>query len=255
MKPPFIPYANGLLTWLGRHELPILLAPGFAAAVAWMFIELADEILEGETHEVDRALLLSLRKSGDPSEPLGPRWLEEMMRDVTAFGGTGPLVFITLAAVIYLLLRRRHRTALFVFLAVGGGQVLSSLLKLGFDRPRPDLVPHGMTVYTASFPSGHAMMAAVTYLTLGALLARTETRKRLKAYFILMALLLTLVIGFSRVYLGVHWPSDVLGGWMAGTAWAALCWSLAILLQRKGDIERENAPEDNGPLPGNRPGH
>ena len=253
MTLPAFSFAQRLLARLGRYELSLLLVPGFVAGAVWLFIELADEILEGETHRIDRALLLAMRKAGDLAEPIGPRWLEEMMRDVTAFGSPGPLVFLTLAAVIYLLLRRRHRTALFVFLAVGGGQLLSSLLKLGFDRPRPDLVPHGMTVYTASFPSGHAMMAAVTYLTLGALLARTETRRRLKAYIMLLALLLTLLIGISRVYLGVHWPSDVLGGWIAGSAWAAMCWSLAVTLQRRGRLERENAPEDSDPSSEDRP--
>lgn len=237
--------ADGLLAWFGRHELSLLIAVGLAATAGWIFVELAEEILEGETEAVDTALLLALRSAADQADPLGPRWFEEMMRDVTAFGGTGPLVFITLAAACYLVLRRRARTALFVLLAVGGGQILSSLLKFGFDRPRPDLVPHGMHVYTASFPSGHAMMAAVTYLTLGALLARTETRRRLKAYLILLALLLTLLVGLSRVYLGVHWPSDVLGGWAAGSAWAAICWSIAAMLQRRGEIERENAPENN----------
>lgn len=232
---------ESLLSRLGRHELSILAVPGLAAAAGWVFIELADDIGENETEKIDRMLLLMLRNRNDLSDPLGPRWFEEMVRDVTAFGGTGPLVFITLAAMLYLLLLRKYRTSLFVLLAVGGGQLLSSLLKFGFDRARPDLVPHGMHVYTASFPSGHAMMAAVTWLTLGALLARTEARKRIKAYLILLAITVTVLVGLSRVYLGVHWPTDVLGGWVAGSAWAALCWSFALVLQRRGGIEQETA--------------
>ncbi len=241
-------FLESLLGRLGRHELSVLAAPGLAAAAAWCFIELADAVGERETGEIDRALLLALRSRDDLSDPLGPLWFEEMVRDVTAFGGTGPLVFITLAAILYLLLLRKVRTSLFVLLAVGGGQLLSSSLKLGFDRARPDLVPHGMHVYTASFPSGHAMMAAVTWLTLGALLARTEARRRIKAYLILLAITVTLLVGMSRVYLGVHWPTDVLGGWVAGSAWAALCWSFALLLQRRGGIEQETA---GGSAPGN----
>lgn len=238
-------YSEPLLSRLGRHELPILVAPGLAAAAIWAFIELADDVREGETNEIDRALLLSLRRRDDISDPLGPLWFEELVRDVTAFGGTGPLLFVTFAAVLYLFLQRKHRTALFVLLAVGGGQLLSSVLKLGFDRARPDLVPHGMHVYTASFPSGHAMMAAVTWLTLGALLARTESRRRIKAYIILLALTVTVLVGCSRVYLGVHWPTDVLGGWVAGSAWASLCWALALLLQRRGEIEQETGARQN----------
>ena len=233
---------SSLFTRLGRFELPLLVLPGIAAIGLWGFVALVDEVLEGEISDLDSRLLLALRNPQDASDPLGPRWVEEMMRDITAFGGTGPLAFITLAGILYLLLRRRLRTALFLFVAISGGQLLSSLLKLGFDRPRPDLVPHGMHVYTASFPSGHAMMTAIVYLTLAALLARSESRRRLKTFLLLLAATVTLLVGISRVYLGVHWPSDVLGGWMIGSAWAAGCWTLVVLLQRHGDLERESAP-------------
>ena len=123
--------------------------------------------------------------------------------------------------------------------AVGGGIVLSSLLKAGFERPRPELVPHGSLVYTASFPSGHSMMAAVVYLTLGALLARAQPRRRLKVYLLALAVLVTVAVGISRVYLGVHWPTDVLAGWTIGGAWALLWWAVALGLQRRGRIEPE----------------
>jgi undecaprenyl-diphosphatase len=116
--------------------------------------------------------------------------------------------------------------------------LLSTALKLGFARPRPDLVPHGVRVYTASFPSGHAMLSAVTYLTLGALLARVQPQRRVKAFLLGLAIALTVLIGMSRVYLGVHWPSDVLAGWCGGAAWASLCWFVALQLQRRGEVER-----------------
>ena len=116
----------------------------------------------------------------------------------------------------------KRGAAFLVVVAVVGGMLLSTGLKLGFERPRPDLVPHGARVYTASFPSGHAMLSAVTYLTLGALLARVQERRRVKAFFIGLAVVLTLLVGVSRVYLGVHWPSDVLAGWCVGAAWAVL---------------------------------
>lgn len=217
--------------------MKLLAALAAAAAALWAFIELADEVLEGETHTLDTALLLALRAAGDPSDPLGPAWVEEMARDVTALGGVVVLVLLTAAALGYLLLDRKRHAALAVLVAVGGGQAVSALLKLAFDRPRPDLVPHLSHVYTASFPSGHAMMAAVTYLTLAALLAQVHESWRIRFYLLGVALLLTLLVGFSRVYLGVHWPSDVAAGWALGAAWALACWTAMRALQRKGKVE------------------
>lgn len=241
--------AESVMNRIGRYEAALLIVPGLAAAAVWGFAGLADQVLEGGTHSFDRTVLLAMRNPQDLSDPVGPLWFEEMVRDFTAFGGTGPLVLVTAAVLLYLLLQRRSRTALFVLFAVGGGQLLSSVLKLGFSRPRPDLVPHGMEVYTASFPSGHAMMGAVTYLTLAALLARVEKRRRIKAYVILVAVTTTVIVGLSRIYLGVHWPTDVLGGWMAGSAWAAICWTVALMLQRRGRLGAEGATETPPGLP------
>ncbi len=161
-------------------------------------------------------------------------------------GGIGVLTLLTLAVVGYLLLQRNNSAALLVLVAVVGGLVVSYLLKLQFARPRPDLVPHGSHVLTASFPSGHAMMSATTYLTLGALLARVHTGRRLKAYFLLLAALLSISVGISRVYLGVHWPSDVLAGWTLGACWAILCWMITAYLQRHGEVE-STLPEPSAP--------
>lgn len=234
---------RSLASWPSRWMARLGLRPRHALLVAavlcggaWAFAELADDVTEGETHRIDTRLLLAMRHPADRSDPVGPGWLEEMARDFTALGGIGVLLFIVLAAIGYLLISRHHRTALFTAVAVAGGQLLSSLLKLGFDRPRPDLVPHGVTVSTASFPSGHSMMAAVTYLTLAALLCRLRLAARVKAYLLLIAAFLTLIVGASRVYLGVHWPTDVLAGWMAGAAWAALCWLVARWLERRGTM-------------------
>ncbi len=232
------------LHWLGRHELSILIMVVLLALVTWGFAELANEVMEGETRAFDTAVLLALRNPADLSDPLGPRWLEEMVRDFTALGGVGVLSLVTLAAAGYLLLQRQGRAALFLLVAIGGGLLLSFALKQNFDRPRPELVPHGSYVVTSSFPSGHSMMSAVTYLTLGALLARVHSRRAVKAYLLLLAVLLTVLVGFSRIYLGVHWPTDVLAGWAAGGAWAVFCWLVARWLQRRGQVEPEMPPEE-----------
>jgi undecaprenyl-diphosphatase len=222
-----------------RRELVTLVLLLVVFAAGWSFFEIAGEVLEGDTQVLDRRVVLSMREASDLSDPLGPRWLEEFGRDVTALGGMGILGFFALLTVGYLFLDRKPHAALFVLVAVFGGMLLSTVLKEVVDRPRPDLVPHGQHVYTKSFPSGHSMLSAVTYLTLGALLARLQKRRRLKLYLLLLAVFLSLAIGMSRVYLGVHWPTDVLAGWSAGAAWAVLCWVIARALQQRGRVERE----------------
>jgi undecaprenyl-diphosphatase len=232
------------LTWFGaavrrvkKSDTSILVLLFLVIGGIWLFTALADEVLEGETSHVDETLLLMMRNPTDHSDPLGPRWLEELGRDITALGGMGILTLFTFLAAGYLLMLGKRRAALLALLAIGGGFALSVMLKHGFDRPRPDLVPHFTYVYTRSFPSGHSMGAALTYLTLGALLARIHERRRLKIYFLTWAMLLTFLVGVSRIYMGVHWPTDVLAGWVAGAVWAFACWLAALWLQHKGFLE------------------
>jgi len=232
-----IPLASRLFAWLGAREAGTLAALLVAAAGVWMFMELADEVLEGETTSIDERLLLALRSPNDTSDPIGPSWAEDIARDVTGLGGVGVLTLLTLASAGFLVLQRSTHLAAYLLAAVASGTIVSTLLKIGFDRPRPDLVPHGQIVYTSSFPSGHSMLSAVVFLTLGALLASGQTNLRMRAYLIGLAAFLTALIGMSRVYLGVHWPTDVLAGWTAGAAWALLCWALAERLRRRGRIE------------------
>ena len=230
------PFSAG--TFARHHFASLaLLIPGVGL---FAFIGISDEMLEGDTLRLDRWLLLALRSPGDPGDPLGPAWVEEMFRDFTALGGTGVLGLLTLISVGYLWLQGMQRIALFLLLAILGGLLLSLALKTGFDRPRPDLVSHGSMIYTSSFPSGHSMLAAVVYLTGGALLAVVHAEHRVRVYLICCAVLATLLVGASRVYLGVHWPSDVLAGWAAGAAWAAACWLAAHWLQQRGRIERSH---------------
>ena len=198
---------------------------------------MADEVIEGDTHAFDEKLMIAMRNPDDLSDPIGPEWFEEFGRDITALGGVGVLTVLTIAIAGFLILQHKKRTAIFIVAAIAGGILISTLLKSGFDRPRPDLVPHGSYVYTASFPSGHAAMSAVAYLTLGALLARVQHRRRVRIYLIILALLITIAVGTSRVYLGVHWPTDVLAGWALGVSWALVCWLAARWLQRRGKAE------------------
>ena len=220
-------------------SLVLLLFLALAAAL-FAFLKLASAVAEGDTAAFDRWLLQALRSAGDPAVPVGPSWLRRAMVDITALGGTSVLTLITVVVAGYLLAARKAATAAFVVAAVAGGSLASSLLKLAFARARPDVVGHLVEVYSASFPSGHALNSAVTYLTLGALIARAEDSRTLRAYAIAVAVGLTLVIGFSRVYLGVHWPSDVLAGWCVGCAWAILCSLAARSLQRRHRIEPES---------------
>lgn len=198
-----------------------------AALVAYFLFELTGEVLEGETRAFDEGVLLMLRDPADPALPVGPTWLTKMMVDVTALGGVTVLTLLVTSVVIYLALRRKFRTAIFVTVSILGGWGLSSAMKLGIARPRPEVVQHLVEVTDMSFPSGHAMLSAITYLTLGAMLSRIEEQSSLRYFFPLAAVVLTLLIGLSRIYLGVHYPTDVLGGWAAGTVWACGSWFVA----------------------------
>ncbi|HEX2100156.1 MAG TPA: phosphatase PAP2 family protein [Candidatus Synoicihabitans sp.] len=202
----------------------------------WVFIEVADDAPEGDYLEWENQILLSLRQADDLTLTRGPWWLAEAARDVTALGSAVVLTLLTGIVVGFLAMRRRLRTAALVLLATFGGYLLSSGFKSHFGRDRPDVVPHLTEELSLSFPSGHSMVSSATYLTLGALLAQTLARRRERIYFIATALALTGLIGASRVYLGVHYPTDVVAGWAGGTAWAILCWGVAFWLQRRGAI-------------------
>lgn len=223
---------------LALSEIGAVIAMGIVALGAFAFMAIADEALEGDTHAFDESILKALREPGDASNPIGPAWLADMMADLTALGGIAVLTLLVVGVVFYLLSVGKRGTALLIGGAVGSGAILSTLLKLGFDRPRPDLVAHLSHAYSSSFPSGHAMLSAVTYLTLGVLLARAHERRRTKIIVMTYGVTLTVLIGLSRIYLGVHWPTDVMAGWALGAAWAAVWWLIAWQLQRRGKIEQ-----------------
>ncbi|HEX6860911.1 MAG TPA: phosphatase PAP2 family protein [Caulobacteraceae bacterium] len=214
----------------GQAELGVLAAMLVAAGGLLAFGAVADEMMEGEA--LDMRVLSLLRPTANPHDALGPRWFEHMVAELTTLGGTTLLTLFAVIAVGFLLIQRRRASALLLVVALGGGTVLSEAVKALFGRDRPPLAYRAVETMSASFPSGHAMLSTITYLTLGALLAQVMPKRRLKAYVFSVAVLLALIVGASRVYLGVHWLTDVLAGWSLGAAWAMICWLAAWTLRR-----------------------
>lgn len=226
-----------------RREARWLIVLLAVAGLVLVFGLVAEDVMEGDTGAFDRRLILLLRQTADPSFLLGPVWLSEMLRDLTSLGSTVVLAIVTLVVAGYLAITRTWRTLALVLVSILGGQILSTVLKNLFERARPDLIPGAPEVFTASFPSAHAMLSAVTYLTIAALLARIEPRPALKRFYLTVGFGLTILIGISRVALGVHWPTDVLAGWCVGAAWALLCAWVGGRLQARGELnDRDVTP-------------
>jgi undecaprenyl-diphosphatase len=233
------------LTARDRSELLLLVVALGVLALSLLFVELAGEVLEGDTQHFDERILASLRDPANPAEPIGPRWLRAAALDVTALGSATVLGLTVLAVCGFLALQGLHRYALFVFVASCGGWLLNAVLKVAFGRARPDIVPHLREVMTLSFPSGHAMTSAAVYLTLGALLMRVSDRRVARWYCMSVAMLATALIGSTRVYLGVHYPTDVMAGWLIGLTWALLCWLVERALDRRAGLKRERLRVDD----------
>lgn len=225
--------------WVRNSDFVVLVALFLVVFGIWGFLELADEVTDGDVQRFDEWVIELMKRPENPKELIGPRWLQEIGRDFTALGGVAILTFLSLAVVIFLLSCRKYHEMWLVLIATFGGLLLSNLLKEIMDRPRPAAEP-GSHVYTSSFPSGHSMLSAVVYLTLGSLLTQLVGSRRLKGYFLGLALLLTVLVGLSRIYLRVHYPTDVLAGWAMGLAWAVLCWLVARYLRERGAIQKIN---------------
>lgn len=210
--------------------LPVLLIALVAGGV-YVFLATANKVQEAALERFDNGLLLLFRQPGDVSAPIGPSWVAQTVVEITTLGGYPVLVTLVTAVAGFLLVYRKFGPAIFMVAAIVSGTVVSHLLKIVYDRPRPDIVDHLVATHTASFPSGHATMSAVVYLTLATMIVRLVDDVAVRIYVILMAVLLTFMVGMSRIYLGVHWPSDVIAGWALGTAWACLSW-LAVTALR-----------------------
>lgn len=226
---------------LARREARLLALLVLVFGGFWTFGIIADEVAENETHTFDKQVLLFFRDANNLEDPIGPPWAEQMATDITALGGYTVLTLVTALVVVYLWLLRRWRASAVVLVSVIGGMIISQGMKALFQRARPDLVPHIVDVHTMSFPSGHSTLSAVVYLTLGALLATVQPGRRVKVFIMGAALFIAMLVGLSRIYLGVHWPTDVLAGWSVGAAWALLCAAIADLLVRRRKMRGETA--------------
>jgi undecaprenyl-diphosphatase len=182
-----------------------------------------------------------MRDPADLARPAGPAWFEESVVEITSLGGY-TLIILTIASVVgFMLLAGHYGPALFVFGSVFTGWLVSHSVKSFYARPRPDLVPQLDLVHTASFPSGHAMMSTLVYLTLASVAIRLTDNPRLRIYVMAVAVFISIIVGLSRIYLGVHWPSDVLAGWALGAAWAALSWLVVSALRRRRERQSKAA--------------
>ena len=222
---------------IGRRELWILLPAVVVCGSLLIFAEITSEVRENEWHDAETALMKSLRTPEDLSVPVGPKWMQHAALDISALGGGSVLTLMALLVLGYLVLLRHYHAMLLLLVATVGGTLLNNILKQIFGRARPDIVPHLSEVASASYPSGHSMLSAIVYLTLGVMLAQSTSSWRLRMYLVGAALFLSFLIGLTRVYLGVHYPTDVLAGWTVGTAYAVLCAMIANWLQKRGKVE------------------
>ena len=233
---------------LGPEHRALLLAL-LALGGAWLFAALAWAVLHGDTRALDEAVLRALREPGSPGELRGPPLLLEAARNVTALGSHAVISLVIVATTVFLLLLRKPATALAVLTAGAGGMALNGVLKQLFSRARPDVVPRLVDVASPSFPSGHALLSAAAYLSLAIVAARAVASRRARLYVLGVAAALVVLIGLSRVVLGVHYPTDVVAGWIVGGLWALVCGLEARALQRRGTVEPPGVASDESAAP------
>ena len=222
--PPAPPVTPQSARWLW----PIL---ALAAVGALGFAShLIDELMEGGNFKWDAAILLAFRVPGHLDQTIGPRWMQTSAQDISALGGPTLIWLLGGAGLGFMFYVGKKAEAAWLLASVVGASLINTALKLILHRPRPEVVPHLTYVSNASFPSGHAMISAAVYLTLGIMLAETQKRRTARAYIVAFAGLLVILIGCSRVYLGVHWPSDVLAGWAFGAVWALMVFAANRML-------------------------
>ena len=224
-----------------RYELKWLFVGLGVCVLLMLFVLLAGEVMEGDTQAFDTKILRALRDPLDPAKPIGPAWMEGSLLDLTSIGGSTVLGLVIAFVAGFLMLQTRYRTAMVVLIASISGEIMNAAMKYVFNRPRPTIVPHLRVAFSTSFPSGHAMESAIVYLTLAAILMRASETRLTKFYILSIAVLLTTLVGISRVYLGVHYPTDVIGGWIIGFMWASIIWLAARRFEGTVQIQAEKA--------------
>ncbi len=196
---------------------------GMAGTAA--FVALADEVREGDTQAFDEAVIRWIQGHHSPL-------LDRVMIELTALGTGTTVLMIVVVAGLFLTLTQHKYSAILLLVATSGGLALNGILKLGFDRPRPSIFVPAVHTVSSSFPSGHAMSSAIVYGTVAYLAARLHRRRWARWVVMMFALVVIVLISFSRMYLGVHYPSDVLAGVIIGLAWAGFCMATLEAIQR-----------------------
>jgi len=227
---------------IARTEIAALSALLIIALGVMTFVEVADDMTEADGQMFDQAVLHWLQPVA--GQPRGPWWLQEAAADLTSLGGISVLTLFAVIAFSFLLIQRKRLSALLLVVGLIGGVGLSEGLKALFERARPPVAYQAVETLNASFPSGHALLSTVFYLTLGVMLTRAFPKKRLKAFVLGSAMLIALLIGLTRVYLGAHWASDVIAGWCAGAAWAMALWLVAYAIERRQVVHHAKLQDD-----------
>lgn len=202
-----------------RHAL-------FVAALCWIgFAVMAWMVLSGRSVGFDAAGL-KMWRTGPDLLPAGPPWLLEAVRDYTALGGVLLRHLFAIGAIVALLFLRLNREAVLLAGTIVGGWIVDTGMKVLVGRPRPQIVPHLTEAGGTSFPSGHSFNSAVVYIAIALAFASMSPRRDVRWTLIASAAVMTILISASRVWLGVHFPSDVTAGWLGGAGWAFLASAL-----------------------------
>lgn len=224
--------------WLKSADLRLLLEIAIVGILVVTFLKIAHEVQNG-SEWFDHAILLALRNS--PEDPIGSQGFQAAVVNLSGLGSGAVSGLVTLIAICFLCLAGRFRYAALVFACAVGTLVVMMTLKGIYERERPSIVTPIEYQGDESFPSGHSMISCALYLTLATLIARALPKRRLRVFTIGIGVLLVFLIGTSRLYLGVHYPTDVLAGWTVGCTWALVCGIVARKLAPKV-AEHEPAP-------------
>jgi undecaprenyl-diphosphatase len=213
----------------------IFLVSGAAIAIVftWIFSEIAEKVRRGSTQPFDEAVMRWIANHQYPQ-------LQAVMLEITSLGTGTVVAMIVFVAGMFLWLNKHKHSAILLIAATIGGLVLDNLLKIGFNRPRPQIFKWGTYAVSSSFPSGHAMSSIIVYGTVAYLAARLQRDVRSRILTMVMAGVIILAICASRMYLGVHYPSDIAAGLVIGLAWSGFCMAVLEAAQL---YAKRNAPE------------